>query len=169
MKFNAFIRQSYDFDSLLSRFEQTWRHLRDDTSLKVIHLKRRNKLETFVSLKAAFLTNEWMTMTGRTENKFSFNLDFEESRQYFDYIEKSETYYDSLFSAHPKVDIWYEDLISDQPNELCRLCDFLEVPRHQPGGAVMKKQIVSPLSEIVQNYDALKENFQLTKWNQFFN
>ena len=57
--FKRYVKSHYDIDELTHRLEQVWNYLRDDTALKIIHLKRRNKLETLLSLKRAYISNEW--------------------------------------------------------------------------------------------------------------
>jgi LPS sulfotransferase NodH len=166
-KLNDFIEARYSRSELYERFEKAWSFLIDDNKLKVIHLKRVDKLQSLLSLKMAYRTNEWMNYTGKSTDKPMLEVGYEECRSYFTRMEEYETKYSNLFAAHDKIDINYEDLATQKEVELDRVLDFLNLPKH-PLFTRLHKQNESSPGNIIINYDALKDRFVSTRWNMFF-
>jgi LPS sulfotransferase NodH len=166
-QFASFIDANYDWPTLDARFRDAWDFLVADQSLMVIHLKRRNILNTLVSLKTAFVTTQWWTSTSGGQATTTLHLDPEECRSYFEKLDTSAEQADALFGKHPKLEVLYEDLVEAREETLERILSFLNVEL-QPLSTGMQKQIVAPASEIVANYGQLKDCFQHTKWHAFF-
>jgi LPS sulfotransferase NodH len=167
--FDSFIRSNYSISYLNNKFRRLWNYLAADTGLKIIHLKRRNKLDTLISLKTAYVTSEWMHWMPKTQHaKVQLDLDYEECFNYFSTIERYEAASDLTFRNHSKLNMYYEDLIADKQQFANEICDFLELPHH-PVKTLLKKQIAYPPREIITNYNDLKKAFQDTPWNIFFN
>ncbi len=164
----AFIRAHTSRQELLTRFEAAWNYLRNDTGLKVIHLRRKNKLETLVSLKTAFLTDEWMHVHNKQRPKTVLQLNFEECFQYFNKLEAYESDYSARFTEHDALEVVYEDLVEKTNEEMSRIFDFLGLPRQQVR-TILKKQIVASLPEVIGNYADLKKSFESSKWQAYFN
>jgi LPS sulfotransferase NodH len=166
-QFSAFLESNYEWPTLQKRFRAAWDFLIDERSLAVIHLKRRNMLNTLISLKTAFMTRQWWSLTSGTQPTTTVHLDPEECRRYFDGLDASAAEADQAFSEHRRLEILYEDLVEHQHETLQRVFDFLRVP-YQPVSTRMRKQITAPPSEIVDNFSQLKECFQNTRWAIFF-
>lgn len=166
--FDSFIRNNYSISQLNTKFKSLWNYLSSDTDLKIIHLKRKNKLDTLISLKTAYTTSEWTHWMPKTGNKLTpLHFDYDECYNYFSAIERYELMNDFTFRNHSKLDICYEDLILDKQECTNKVCDFLELP-HKTVKTLLKKQITYQPSEIVDNYDDLKEAFRNTSWSTFF-
>ena len=163
----SFVDRHYSLDDLYQKFNETWNFLAGDEELKVIHLKRKNKLETLVSLKTAYLSNEWMNYKGNQTDKTGLCLAYEECSSYFTAIETFEKNYDEKFRHHSRLEMIYEDLVENKEQELKRVFDFLNVPP-MTVSTRLKKQINHPLSEIIVNYDQLKRDFRKSPWSIFF-
>ena len=144
-----------------------WNFLKEDKSIKVIHLKRINMFKTFVSLKRAFETNRWCNTTGRDEDNVSISIDYNECLQHFIWTSKKQQEYDDLFQAHPKIEVFYETLCKNCGNEMKMIQDFLDID-YEPTRASIYKQSSRSSSEIVSNYFELKEQFKGTAWESFF-
>ena len=166
-EFDDFISQNYSRQDLLAKFQKTWEFILEDTSIKVIHLKRRNKLETLVSLKTAFLTDQWMLLKGKNHSETVFPLTHDECVSYFNKMDTYEQTYHSMFNQHPVLDVTYEALVEGKDEVTAEIFNFLELP-YAPVSTIMKKQNVSPLSQTVENFEALRESFKTSKWEQFF-
>jgi LPS sulfotransferase NodH len=166
-QFSAFIEANYDWSSLQERFRHTWDFLIADRDLAVIHLKRRNILNTLISHKTAFMTARWWSLKGGGQAKTTVHLDPEECRRYFHTLDAFAERADAAFDGHRKLEVVYEDLAENRQGTLTTIFAFLNIP-YQPVSTIMKKQIVAPASEIVDNYRQLKECFRDTRWNAFF-
>lgn len=165
--FESFLHTNYAWDDLAVKFGKTWDYLVEDTGIKVIHLKRRNKLETMVSLKTAFLTDEWMRWNSKPPTITTVSLSPEECSRYFKKLEAYEQKYAALFSRHPVHEVTYEDLVEKKDEVMAGIFNFLELPR-KPVSTIMKKQNVFSLQQTVSNYHELKEQFSTSHWQAFF-
>jgi len=59
LEFYDHIQDNYDLKVLEQNLKEVWEHLRSDSELRIIHLKRRNKLAAFLSLRLALKTSHW--------------------------------------------------------------------------------------------------------------
>jgi LPS sulfotransferase NodH len=166
-RFSAFIESNYDWDSLAQRFRDTWDFLIEDVSLAVIHLKRRNALDTLISLKRAFATNEWWSLKSESRPTFTVHLDPEECSHYFQRMSDFQAEADTAFATHPKIDVIYEDIAERQQDALTRIFALLDVPC-LPLTTRMTKQNPAPAWETVTNYEQLKNHFRHTQWSALF-
>jgi LPS sulfotransferase NodH len=167
LNFSTFIHANYDWNTLSERFRAMWEFLRADQSLAVIHLKRRNLLDTLISLKRAYMTRQWWCLTTNSAPAPLIRLDTDECVNYFDTVERCAAEADMAFETHPKVDLLYEDLSADQLGTLQRVFTLLDVPSH-PVCTRMRKQSLAPAAESVENYSELKRHFQDTRWAHLF-
>ncbi len=166
-QFSTFIESNYRWETLNQRFMATWEFLEADRSLAVIHLKRRNLLHTFLSLKMAFKTRQWWSLKSSPRAALTMHVAPEECRRYFETLDSTAVEADRAFMEHPKIEVIYEDLVADQHFILEQIFTFLNVP-YKPVTTRMKKQnLVSP-RETITNYDQLKDHFQHTRWGVFF-
>ena len=164
----SYIDTHYTPESLEDRFRELWDHLASDKELKVIHLKRNNKLETLVSLKTAFVTNQWMSWKPAATTTTHLELDVEECNRYFNKIEAYEASYAQLFAGHDILELSYETMIEGQEATLRTVCDFLGIAA-KPASTILKKQVTAPMTEVISNYTSLKQAFHQTKWAAYFN
>jgi LPS sulfotransferase NodH len=167
VRFSAFIESNYDWDSLDRRFRDTWDFLIEDASLAVIHLKRRNALDTLISLKRAFATGEWWRLKSESRPRFTVHLDPEECDRYFQRMSDFQAAADTAFASHPRIDVIYEDLAERQQNALKGIFTILDVPC-LPLTTRMTKQNPAPAWETVVNYEELKNHFRHTRWSVLF-
>ena len=149
-----------------------WEYLRNDRSIAIIHLKRENLLRSKVSAITAQSTGEWgVGATGgfsgvATRPKFA--LDFNECLQDFEAHRRMENETDQLFSKHKKLDLTYEQLISNPVDVGREIQAFLSLDI-KPLKAKTKKQASRELFEVVSNYEQLKKKFSSTSWHYLFN
>lgn len=167
-RLRSYIDANYDWTELYQRFHGAWALLASDTTLMVVHLKRRNMLNTLISHKTAFQTNRWMRVKSREPSPATIlHLDAAECQRYFETLEAFAERADTLFGAHRKIEVCYEDLAADRQATMNGVFAFLDIPCEAVSTA-MAKQIVTPASEVVANYGHLKESFRHTRWNRFF-
>lgn len=165
---NNYVYTHYTPAALEDKFRELWEYLAADKELKVIHLKRNNKLETLVSLKTAFVTNQWMSWRPATTSTTYLELDVEECSRYFSKIDAYESDYAQLFAGHDMLELSYETMIASQELTMQTICNFLGVTA-KPASTILKKQVTAPMKEVISNYPSLKQAFQHTKWASYFN
>jgi LPS sulfotransferase NodH len=166
-RFSAFVESNYDWDSLTMRFRGAWDFLIEDVSLVVIHLKRRNALDTLISLKRAFATDKWWSLKSESGARFTVHLDPEECSRYFQRISDFQAAADTAFASHARIDVIYEDLVERQQDALKGIFTLLDVPC-LPLTTRMIKQNPAPARETVANYEQLKNHFRPTQWGELF-
>lgn len=138
-----------------------------DRSVAVIHLKRRNMMENLVSLTVARKTGHWSSQTAPAVRPERVRLTFSECTAHFAYLTAKQAEYDAVFSGHPKLTVYYEDLVRHPGRETARIEDFLGVS-HRVLTSPLVKQSAYPLPRTVKNYRELKHRFAKTEWSAFF-
>lgn len=147
-----------------------WELLKSDPSIHVIQLRRENMLRMHISRKIAMQSDVWTAASKKqvdmVKNKrVSFTK--AELEEGFNKTKRWESDARQDFSNHPFIEISYERMISDPVSEFSRLTSFLEVDEMQPQ-TNLRKQNAGKLSDLIENYDSLKTDFQDTEWQRFF-
>jgi len=147
-----------------------WNHLANDKSVKIIHLTRDNILRAHLSGVIADKTSKW-TQAGplnavRTEDKRT-DLDFEEAKRKFQRTQSWRSEANDSFSDHDMIQVTYEQLTSDPQSTLRSIQEFLGVePRNL--SSFHTKQNPERMSDLIENYSELKEQFVGTPWVKYF-
>ena len=146
-----------------------WDYLIKDQDIKIIHIKRRNTLRALVSLKIATKTNQWRSFNEKSdiENK-QISLTKDECIKEFELQKKIYSEIDNIFNRHKITEVYYTDLINNRQETMNDVFDFLNVEKIKLQNTVLKKQNPEPISELVVNYSSLKNEFQNTRWETFF-
>jgi LPS sulfotransferase NodH len=144
-----------------------WPYLVGRHGLRVLHLKRRNILQTHLSRKRAALTDRWVNTSGQPEAPIAVELDYEECRKDFEQTRAWEDECDRLFAGHERVDVAYESLAGDYQAEAARIQAFLGLPLHAVAPSTYQ-QARQPLHHTITNYADLKARFAGTPWEGFF-
>jgi LPS sulfotransferase NodH len=151
--------------------EKAWDYLIENEDIHVIHLIRRNLLASLVSLKTALLTDEWVQLKDSPTNPTSsptFRLDPQHCESYFEQTLERYQWIKSAFSRHPIIEIEYErDLCHQFEKTRQDLQDFLKITR-QPLEKLLVKQAKRKLHDTIINYHELKDYFQNTDYEVFF-
>jgi hypothetical protein len=140
------------------------RYLRENTSIRVLHLSRQNLLKVHVS----------RILMGKRD-RVQAVTPVEAVRTYVDprraiaSIRKARARYahfEALFSGHPRLPLSYEGLFDDQHLDAGTgraICDFLGVAPHPMKSKIVKLNPES-LREIVINYDELAAAISRTEF-----
>lgn len=144
-----------------------WQYLASRPDLRVLHLKRRNILQTHLSRKRAALTDRWVNTSGQPEAPIAVELDYEECRKDFEQTRAWEEECDRWFGGHDKVDVAYESLAGDYQAEAARIQTFLGLPPHAVAPSTFQ-QARQPLRDTITNYADLEARFAGTPWEGFF-
>jgi LPS sulfotransferase NodH len=144
-----------------------WEYLKNNEYLRVIHIKRKNILKTYLSRKRAEMTDDWANISGNKKDYPAVFLDYEECLRNFTSTRTWESQYDLFFDNHQKIDLYYENLARDYDREMNRVWELLGVD-YEPVKPNTYKQATKPLSIAISNYFELKEKFIGTPWEEFF-
>ena len=158
-------------------YEETWglpgltdvrEFLRSESDIKVIHLKRLNRLKTFASIHVAAITKEFISRNrSGGAGHVRISLAPGDCEREFKQIGQWERDYDEFFEDHEIFDACYETLVARWQEEFDRILDFLDVPRRILR-TNLQKQRSKHLSETIENYEELKAHFSGTEWSTFF-
>ncbi|MBU0730445.1 MAG: hypothetical protein KKE17_08790 [Proteobacteria bacterium] len=186
------LREKYNLEELGPKIQGVWAYLKNDPELKVIHLKRKNKLATFLSLRRAFMTDEWTKPKGvkaraikaikdiprkisgageinsGKSSREPVYLSYEDCLEAFERSTAWEQEYDEFFKDHAKTDILYENIKSDPRVEMEKIYSLLGLEGEVELSDSLAKQNRKPLSESIANYQELKNRFAQTPWQEFF-
>lgn len=138
----------------------------DDEELKIIHIKRANKLSTLLSKYLAERSDVWNSLRGLYSIN-SIRLEFEHCLGFFKNIESKEKEYDRLFRKHPVLHVTYESVVEDTDKQSKKILDFLSVD-NQKLWSPLKKQNQLHAPQLIDNYSELKSRFASTPWSQYF-
>jgi LPS sulfotransferase NodH len=145
-----------------------WDYLKEKKEIKIIHIKRKNKLRTLVSLKLAQQSKQWSQKhLGEKKKQGAVSLDFDKCLEVFNDWSEKETFYDNYFADHPMHEVTYENLCEKYEKEMENIQWFLGLKpfRLMP---LTVKQGGRRLDNVIANYAELKEQFEHTEWKHFF-
>ena len=154
-----------------SNWTDVWDSLESINDLKIIHLRRRNKLKQFLSNLVALKTKEWVKISGDKEKtscqtKPRIEIEYKDCLKQFEQIDAWEHMRDDQLIENERLDIYFEDLLSDHTNEMRKIHDFLGV-KNQDTISNTKKQS-ELMRDTILNYDKLKKQFNGSKWGKYF-
>ena len=150
------------------REKGVWNYLKNAKNIRIIHLKRKNILKTYVSQETALRTNNWVSQGEYPKLNYpSIYLNYDLVLRAFEQTRQREQEGEKLFSEHQMMNIIYEDLVQDYVKETKKIQDFLNVD-YQPLCVSTRKQSQTSLAEQIRNYEELKLKFANTPWEEFF-
>lgn len=144
-------------------------HLREQQHIKILHLKRRNRLERMLSAARSRASGVWVASTKSTKpsRQPAIELAFEKCQRDFERTENDEVKADAMFASHDVFQLTYEDLVADTRTKCDEIERWLGV-RKAKLASEHKKLRTTTLRESIANYDELKERFADTKWAHHF-
>jgi hypothetical protein len=145
------------------------RYLRDDRTIRVLHLRRQNLLKVHVS-RLLMGRRERVQATAPVDAVRTHVSPSEAIAAMRRARERYERF-DALFGGHPRLQLTYESLFDGQElsaGTTAAICDFLAVARHPMRSKFTKLNPVS-LREMVTNYDELAAAVSRTEFAEFLN
>jgi LPS sulfotransferase NodH len=138
--------------------------------LKIIFLRRKNYLERIYSELLALQNNQWTLQNEEERDQRKLNIPFEKCKFLF---EKEENFYINTLKILeaknlPYLEIYYEDLNKNLRNEINKITRYSNLEDCNNLDTNLKKQNIKKLSEVIENYQDLKQSFANTKWELFF-
>jgi len=143
-----------------------WDLLKNNQSIKVIHLRRENLLRAHISYLIALKTKEWSSVDEK-ENGIDckkVHIDFEKLFKDFETINNNITETRKTFQNHDFVEILYEDLIKERDITLENILTFLGVPQRKLNSR-LEKQNPEKIKNLVSNYEELHKKLVNTEYS----
>jgi hypothetical protein len=149
-----------------------WEYLIEDDTISVIHLTRRNIFRMLVSWEISKATGRWIEYVSEANTvptKIRVKISKQVCWDFFYLVEAERALARSMFPAGRIIDIIYEEFAS-APKESAaveRVLEFLRLPTG-PLSVRTRRQNPGRLSELVENFDELRNEFSCTRWSPFF-
>ena len=147
-----------------------WESVSNEYELAAIHLLRRNRLRTLVSLDIAFATDRWIEST-RHAQKFEQPTIQIEPSTILHRIKKMkimENVARESLSNHPYIELFYEDMVLDPVIEIGKIIRFIGVEGSiSPQRIYMRKQNPKSLSGIIENYSEVADVLSGTEYESY--
>jgi LPS sulfotransferase NodH len=138
-----------------------WKYLRNNS--KQIFLYRKNKVKQFISFTRCYRSKIWHVRHNESKQpEDKIYVDIEEMALFIENSYKQEKFFKNFFKDF--ISISYEDIQNDIHDVLYKIQNFLEI---QPENLKINLQKINtkPLSEVVSNYNELKNWCSKTKYN----
>ncbi|MGF1550001.1 MAG: Stf0 family sulfotransferase [Sphingomonadaceae bacterium] len=160
-------RGAVGFKLLYSQFllrERALRGLLADQDIKIIHLERRNLVETYMSfIDVQRRGMNYSRDPSRIRKLEPTRIDPEHCLKKLKQLEIYRAIVEDYFRDHDRLQVYYEDLL-DRPEEGDRrICDFLGVERRRLSQRSVKLAKGS-LADRIANYEELKARLNGTPW-----
>src|SRR5207244_12809003 len=131
-------------------------------------VRRRNRLEQFVSLQQAGVHRRWQATHEKHRPQLRpMPVDPDAAERFFDDMLRYWQRFDDDFSAARRLTIWYEDLCQDTEFHSLAMQNFLGaslLPGLQPGTI----KIGRPADELISNFAELRRHFSGSKYEPLF-
>ena len=153
----------------LRRWARARQALADDHEVRVIHLRRDNLLERYLSQHVATRVTHVYNVTSPDARREvdPVTLRPDDCLADFTLTESRERHFAALFAHHQVLDVTYEQLVDDRAATLARIEEFLGVDIVAVEPRSLKLRQV-PVSEAIANYDELARFFEGTPYARFF-
>lgn len=148
--------------------EEEWEKLQRRDELKVIHLTRRNRLRTVISLEIAFKTGRWTSSHNfvRTQEK-RVMLDPARVVKRLEQIEAGEAATRARFRDREMLEVIYEELVHSPEQVFSSVEKYLGVDGIDPNRIRLKKQNPEALEQLIINYDQVEAALKSTRFAEY--
>lgn len=150
--------------------EQEWNNFLSYDNFLIIHLIRKNKLRTIISLDIAFKTNQWSTV--KKNEKSSSKKIYLEPNKLIKRIEKIEDYEKltrKRFQTKSFLEISYEDLITNPESVFSQISNYLSIYDIDYKKNKLKKQNTEAIQDLVINYEEIVDLLVNTRFSHYLN
>jgi LPS sulfotransferase NodH len=144
-----------------------WDFLKDDPEIAVIHIRRLNILEQYLSLKLAHATNVWSSSQKVSDTAAPLHLEPEACLRHFEEVRRCEAECDAFFAGRQIQTVTYEELAVRRSEVMQRVSAQLGLAP-EPAEPQIVRQRTQPLSTAIANYEELRDYFAGLVWEDFF-
>jgi LPS sulfotransferase NodH len=148
--------------------DDEWQKLAAYRDLKVIHLTRKNRLRTVLSLEIAFKTGRWTRSgkSGAPEEK-RILLDPLKVIGRIEQIEAGEAATRLRFCDRPILEVIYEELVRSPREVFSSVGAYLGVTGIDPSRIRIKRQNPENLAQLIVNYDEIEAALKATRFAEY--
>jgi LPS sulfotransferase NodH len=148
--------------------DEEWKKLVAHQDLKIIHLTRRNRLRTVISLEIAFKTGQWTNSgkAGGLEEK-RITLAPLKLLQRLEQIEEGEVVTRNRFCDRQILEVVYEELIESPQDVFAAVAAYLDVDGIDPDRIRLKKQNPESLEQLIVNYNEVESVLRNTRYAEY--
>ena len=149
--------------------ENEWEKFLHHDEFKIIHLTRRNRLRTLVSLEIAMKTDKWKiranSNTAPSDKKVWINT--EDLLARLETIKKLEMEARERFKNRQMLEVVYEDLAANPTSEFRRISEFLGLADIDPSKNILKKQNPENSRDLIINFDEVAQTLAATPYEEY--
>jgi LPS sulfotransferase NodH len=149
-----------------------WQKFLTCKDLKIIHLTRRNRLRTVISLEIAFKTGQW-TKSGKgnpgESKEKRLKLDPSKLIKRLEQIEAGETTTRARFRDRKILEVVYEDLVRSPQPVFDSISTYLGVEGIDPNKIRLRRQNPETLQQLIINYDEVDAALRNTRFAEYLN
>ena len=161
----------YDHARFDEGCRKAWDYVLGERDIRIIHLFRRNLLETLISLQVALRTGKWSHRVDAHSAPLQaepFRLEPHECQYYFARVTSWQSWAEHVFAEHPRLCIDYQnDTCRDFSGTMARVLHFVGVTPAEVT-TILRKQQCMPPQDQVTNFNELREFFKNTPYSSFF-
>jgi LPS sulfotransferase NodH len=161
-------------------FKVFYNHLTDDEwqkfltckDLKIIHLTRRNRLRTVISLEIAFKTGQWTKSRKGNSGEFREKrliLDPSKTIRRMEQIEEGEATTRIRFRDRQILEVVYEELVQAPQLVFESAGKYLGVDGIDPGKIRLKRQNPETLQQLIINFGEIEAVLRNTRFAEYLN
>ena len=149
---------------------EEWQKFLTCKDLKIIHLIRRNRLRTVISLEIAFKTGQW-TQSGKVnsgEVKLKrLMLDPPKLVKRLEQIEEGEATARSRFYDRQFLEVAYEELVQSPKLVFESVGSYLGVDRIDPDRIRLRRQNPETLQQLIINYEEVAAALRNSRFEEY--
>jgi LPS sulfotransferase NodH len=143
--------------------------LKSNPRLKVIHLKRGNKLRCVLSWMIAqksqvYVANDDASLMSGEEKRL--HVDLEELLFWIEKTKAWERWGDDTFSDRDVLQIRYEDMVSDRSAQYRRVLKYLKLPNHEPQSPLIR-QNPEAVDQLILNWTEIRQGLIENGYERF--
>lgn len=135
-------------------------------SAKILHLRRRNYLKSYISSIRVQETGVYAHHGEGDLEMFRCYVDPVLCEKFFGLLARTEKHTAAFFAQSDVMELVYEDMVQDLPSFDAPLCDFLGVSNQRLSHGA-KKMSSGVLANQIENWDEVCEYFKNGKWASF--
>lgn len=143
--------------------------LKAEQHLKVIHLKRQDKVRSVLSWMIARDNNIYTATSDASVIATDEKRQILDPDELVDWIEKTlgwEEWGDAFFSDRETLTITYEDMTADLSGQFARVLGYLNLPAHTPRSR-LQRQNPEPIDQLIANWPEVRESLLERGYDRF--
>jgi len=149
---------------------EEWAEFEKLKEFKILHLMRRNRLRTLVSLAIAFKTDIWLQTNSRKKIPVEHKRVYLEPENLIGQINQIETWESETrdrFAHRDTLEIYYENLVDNFNAIASKAIKFVGADRWSSNRVAYKKQNPEPLDQLILNFDEVSHVLKNTPWENY--